>query len=169
MILSSVGPAAVFYRVMAPRWAHAPTSGGGAARNGGRLNRPGVEALYLSTDIATALAEYQQNEKLVPPGTIAPFHVTIGQVVDFRSGYDETWDPIWQEIHCEWKALWLLDGIAPPSWDISDLVREKKIAGIYYPSARLRGGTNFVIYADLLATGDHVAVHDPNGRLPKDA
>ncbi|WP_245470224.1 hypothetical protein [Mesorhizobium sp. M7A.F.Ca.MR.362.00.0.0] len=31
-----------------PKWAFLPTSGAGAAIDGGRFNRPGVEALYLT-------------------------------------------------------------------------------------------------------------------------
>lgn len=33
------------YRIYVPRWAAAPTSGAGAAKHGGRANRPGVDAL----------------------------------------------------------------------------------------------------------------------------
>lgn len=50
-----------WYRVIVPRYAGAPLSGQGAARQGGRFNRPGQEALYLSLDEAAALAEYQQD------------------------------------------------------------------------------------------------------------
>ena len=42
------------YRVHVPRWAYAPTSGDGAAEHGGRLNRPGLPALYLALDATTA-------------------------------------------------------------------------------------------------------------------
>jgi RES domain-containing protein len=44
------------YRVHTPRWAHAPLSGAGTASHGGRANRPGVPALYLSLELETALA-----------------------------------------------------------------------------------------------------------------
>ncbi|MDI1339520.1 MAG: RES domain-containing protein [Burkholderiaceae bacterium] len=43
-----------------PRWAVAPTSGAGAGKHGGRANRPGVDALYLALETATAIREYQQ-------------------------------------------------------------------------------------------------------------
>ncbi|WP_276840666.1 RES domain-containing protein [Herbaspirillum huttiense] len=46
MILTSLETVA--YRVHVPRWSFDPVSGAGAARFGGRLNRPGVPALYLS-------------------------------------------------------------------------------------------------------------------------
>lgn len=42
-----------YYRVITPVHAGTPLSGAGAARQGRRFNRPGQEALYLSTDEAT--------------------------------------------------------------------------------------------------------------------
>jgi hypothetical protein len=51
MILTSLETVA--YRVHVPRWSFDPVSGAGAARFGGRLNRPGVPALYLSLETAT--------------------------------------------------------------------------------------------------------------------
>ena len=47
------------YRMHVPKWAVAPTSGVGAAKHGGRANRPGVEALYLALETETAVREYQ--------------------------------------------------------------------------------------------------------------
>lgn len=38
------------YRMHAARWAVMPTSGAGAAKHGGRFNRPGVSALYVSDE-----------------------------------------------------------------------------------------------------------------------
>ena len=65
--------AQTLHRIHNPRWAYLPTSGAGAAKHGGRANRPGVEALYLSSDVDTALAEYQQAAPVLPPGTIASY------------------------------------------------------------------------------------------------
>ena len=50
----------VAYRVHDPKWSFAPTSGAGAGKYGGRANRPGINALYLSLELQTALSEYQQ-------------------------------------------------------------------------------------------------------------
>lgn len=47
------------YRMHTPKWAVAPVSGAGAALYGGRLNRPGVEALYLAFDEQTAINEFK--------------------------------------------------------------------------------------------------------------
>jgi hypothetical protein len=70
MILTSIGPDAPFHRAFAPRWAHAPESGAGAALAGGRFNRPGVQARYLAATTETALAEYQGESPLLPPITV---------------------------------------------------------------------------------------------------
>ena len=50
----------VAYRVHNPKWAYEPTSGAGAGTHGGRLNRPGIDALYLSTSTEAAISEYKQ-------------------------------------------------------------------------------------------------------------
>ncbi len=55
------------WRVMAPKWSSSPNSTTGATYHGGRWNRPGCAALYLSEvfsaglPVATAWAEYQQD------------------------------------------------------------------------------------------------------------
>lgn len=83
MILTRLEHQAV-YRMHHPKWAVAPTSGEGAAQHGGRANRPGVEALYLSLDLATSVREYQQLSPLLPPGTLVSYLVTATEIVDFR-------------------------------------------------------------------------------------
>lgn len=60
MILVDLPPGTTLFRALAPQWASRPTSGAGAAANGGRFNREGIEALYFSLDEVTALREYQQ-------------------------------------------------------------------------------------------------------------
>lgn len=57
MILTSIGPDAPFHRASTPRWAYAPESGAGAALAGGRFNRPGVKACYLTATAERALAK----------------------------------------------------------------------------------------------------------------
>lgn len=55
MILTALSTVA--YRVHGPKWGYAPTSGAGAGTHGGRANRPGVNALYLSLELETALVQ----------------------------------------------------------------------------------------------------------------
>lgn len=104
MILRPLQPAEAFYRFNTPRWSYRPTSGAGAAKVGGRFNRPGVEALYLSRSVETASAEYQQDEPLMPPGTLVTCRIALSNVVDFQKGYIRgDWDELWADWHCEWR------------------------------------------------------------------
>jgi hypothetical protein len=49
-------PGQPFYRMHTPRWAVMPTSGAGAAKHGGRFNRPGVYTEQLGpTDVLHAV------------------------------------------------------------------------------------------------------------------
>ena len=87
MIFSSL-PLSTLYRMLTPRWSFQPVSGAGAARQGGRFNRPGEHALYLSFSTRTAVAEYQQFLDLLPPGTLAAYLAKLSSVVDFRKGFE---------------------------------------------------------------------------------
>lgn len=93
MIVASFN--SVAYRVHQPKWSFAPTSGAGAGTYGGRANRPGVNALYLSLELETALSEYQQLDALLPPGLMVSYNVSVDAIVDFRGGYTSDCDPIW--------------------------------------------------------------------------
>jgi RES domain-containing protein len=83
-----LGPDRVFHRYHAPEWAGRLVSRAGAAVNGGRFNRPGAKALYLSLDPATALGECQQDASITPPGTLVAYRVDVPGVIDFSAGYD---------------------------------------------------------------------------------
>lgn len=135
MILRPLQPAQTFYRFNTPRWAYRPTSGAGAAKVGGRFNRPGVEALYLSRRIETATAEYQQDEALMPPGTLVAYEVELSSIVDFEKGYSRgEWDELWSDWDCQWRRQTLYEGIEPPSWLLADISIECGAKGILFPS-----------------------------------
>jgi RES domain-containing protein len=122
------------YRMLVPKWSVAPTSGEGAAKHGGRANRPGVEALYLSLDTETAVNEYRQVSSLLPPGTLVNYHLTVDPVVDFSSGYDASyWANIWEDFFCDWRGLWFQQHMEPPSWEIGDEVIACGFKGILFP------------------------------------
>jgi RES domain-containing protein len=115
MIVTALN-AVVAYRMHTPKWAMSPTSGAGAAAHGGRLNRVGLEALYLALETETAIKEYQQVSTLLPPGTLVTYQVSVAKVADFRAGFHAAhWSPIWNDFFCDWRALWFNDRIEPPS------------------------------------------------------
>lgn len=164
MIFATLNSAA--YRVHQPKWAFAPMSGAGAGTSGGRANRPGVNALYLSLELETALAEYQQLDALMPPGLMVSYSVSVDTIVDFRSGYTIEWDALWQDFYCDWRYMHFNQGIEPPSWVIGDQVLAAGAKGILFNSA-ITGSPNLVIYTDALTGTDAIHVYDPNHDLPK--
>jgi RES domain-containing protein len=156
------------YRMHVPKWAVAPNSGAGAARHGGRANRPGIDALYLALESETAVREYQQVSTLLPPGTLTSYQLTVAPVVDFTAGYSTPlWAPIWEDFHCDWRELWFNQRIEPPSWVVGDLVIAAGAKGILFPSRLAEGGTNLVLFTQALVTADILDVFDPGGALPK--
>ena len=168
MIIAAIEGTALFYRAHTPQWASQPLSGAGAARHGGRFNRPGVHALYLSDSPATALAEYRQLDALLPPCTLVTYHVALRSVVDFRGGFDPAlWSPLWQEWSCCWRRMALLEHIEPPSWVLADAALAAGHAGILFPSLQA-AGVNLVLYPDSLSPDDRLSVHDPEATLPRD-
>jgi RES domain-containing protein len=167
MILTELGPLTA-YRMHAPRWATTPTSGAGAAEHGGRANRPGVPALYLALEPETAVREYQQLSRLLPPGTLVRYTVRLAPVVDFRAGYEPTrWHDLWEEFYCDWRDLWFNHGVEPPSWVLADETLAIGAKGILFESRLAAGGTNLVVFSENLAADDTLQVYDPAGALPK--
>jgi RES domain-containing protein len=166
MILTSLETVA--YRVHVPRWSFDPVSGAGAARFGGRLNRPGVPALYLSLETATALAEYQQLAPLLPPGVIVAYQVKLEQVVDFRDGVGPGWSSIWRSFYCDWRRMLFHEAVEPPSWAIGDAAMASGAGGILFRSALASAGCNLVVFTETLGHADQLIVHDPQRTLPVD-
>ncbi len=157
---------ATVYRMHDPKWAVTPTSGAGAAKHGGRVNRPGVEALYLALDSITAIQEYQQLSPLLQPGTLTSYQLTAGPVADFRQGYSaSSWKPYWQDFDCDWRDLWFNKRAEPPSWIIGDEVIAAGVKGILFPSQMSNGGVNLVLYPKIF---DSIVVYDPHSALPLD-
>ena len=174
MILAPFGPTTA-YRMHTPRWAVTPMSGAGAGAHGGRANRPGTDALYLSLDIETAVLEYQQASPLMPPGTLVSYTVELTKTVNFSNGYQSSaWEPLWEDFYCDWRELWFNQRVEPPSWVLADQALGQGAKGIWFRS-RLTKGTNLVVYTRQLIIGavpgtsghDHLQAHDPGGALPK--
>lgn len=168
MKVTRIGPDEIFHRYLTPKWAFLPTSGAGAALDGGRFNRPGVEALYLSRAPQTALDEYRQDASITPPATLAAYKITLTQIADFSQGFDpDAWGASWAQWNCRWREIARIHKKSPPSWKLADQVITAGMQGILFPSLRHAGGTNLVIFPANLRGGDKVEVHDPDQRLPR--
>ncbi|NEV61139.1 RES family NAD+ phosphorylase [Thiorhodococcus minor] len=168
MILCDLPPGTTLFRAHAPQWASRPISGAGAAIRGGRFNREGVEALYLSLDEVTALREYQQTSPFLPPCTMCSYTVALRDLVDLRQLHDgEPWDDLWHDWREDWRHLKFERHIEPPTWVLADLVLAHGHTGILFPSQAHEGGTNVVVYSERLKDGNSITVNDPDGRLPR--
>lgn len=153
-----------FYRMHTPRWAVTPTSGAGAAKYGGRFNRPGVPALYLSDETETAIAEYKQDLTLMPPGTLVQYELSLSAAILLNQYEADSWDPIWEDWNCEWRKL-AIEGIEPPSWLMGDIAIESGAKGVLFPSTKLPTGLNLVVYTERLGPTDVLRAIDPRGDL----
>lgn len=169
MILLDLPADSAFFRCHAPRWASQPLSGMGAATRGGRFNRAGLEGLYLSTDIDTALAEYRQDNPFLPPGTFCQYAVGGFRVADITRGFDPVhWSSLWSDHACDWRELLFNQHIQPPTWDMADLAREAGCEGVLFPSVARPGGVNLVVFESSLKPAEQLRVLDPSGALPRD-
>lgn len=153
------------YRAFTPRWAAEPLSGAGAALSGGRFNRYDVAALYLSIELETAVAEYQQASPFLPPFTMVTYRASLPPLVDLRL-LDDEWDALWLDWKEDWRTL-LVNGVEPPSWVLGDMTRSAGYAGIIFPSLIAAQGVNIVLFTDALAVAEVLAIQD-DGRLPRD-
>lgn len=169
MIRRSLHKVDVFYRYLTPKWAYLPLSGAGAAATGGRFNRVGVEALYLSAEPDTALAEYQQGSTIPSPATLAAYLIDLTDFIDLSAGYDAMrWDASWARWNCEWRWIARVEGKQPPSWILGDEAIKAGAGGLLFPSMNRAGGTNLVVFPANLTVADRLEVHDPDDLLPKD-
>lgn len=74
------------YRAHHPNWSWTPLSGEGARRHGGRFNRPGVPALYLSRDPSTAIREASLGfGNRFPPLTLVTYDIACANIADLST------------------------------------------------------------------------------------
>ena len=172
MIVTRLERSRVFYRCLTPKWSYLPLSGAGAAQNGGRFNRPGVEALYLSDSPPrarglehappeTAFAEYGQDSSIIPPGTLVAYTAQVDLVVDFSGGFDEATRPAaWSAWSSDWKYIARIERRAPPTWHLADGLVSEGFKGLLFPSMRYANGVNLVLFTGNLTDDDHIHVLD---------
>ena len=70
------------YRAHNPQWSWTPLSGEGARRHGGRFNRRGVPALYMSLTPLTAIREAEPLGRPMQPLTLCSYEVDAEPVFD---------------------------------------------------------------------------------------
>jgi RES domain-containing protein len=156
------------WRILAPKWAHDPLSGLGAARFGGRFNPKGVPALYLSESIDTAFAEYQQ-DLLVRPGTFCAYQLDVLGIVDLCNAQVRKAISVDSAtLLSPWKEILLVEKRSPPTWELSLRLLNQGFAGVRVPSAQMKEGVNIVLWRWNDDPSRRVEVLDPKGELPHD-
>ena len=159
------------YRGHDPGWSFSPLSGAGAAKRGGRFNRAGEPALYLSLDIMTAVGECSQgfSQRLLPL-TMCEHDVDCEPVADLRDDAARAKHGIaLTDLACAWLQF-LRSGRQAPSWLAADRIRAGGHCGMLVPSFFPGAGDanhNLVLWRWGPDLPCRVQVYDPSGRLPK--
>lgn len=161
---------ALAYRGHNPKWSFAPISGAGAAIHGGRFNPKGVPALYLALSPQGAFLEATQGFAYkFNPLTLCTYEVDCDDIVDLSTASAQTIadvDPA--DLAAPW-AFDLANGNRPASWTLYDRLASNA-AGILVPSFAVNATPamiNLVLWRWSGTPPHKVAVHDPEGRLPR--
>lgn len=164
-----MGPA---FRAHDPRWSFSPLSGSGAALYGGRFNRRGRPALYLSLQIITAIKEISHGfAHKIDPCVLCEYEVDCAPIADLRT--DEARARMQVQL-VELNGGWFeqsASGEEPASWVLSEVLIARGYAGAIVPSFApgARGADhNLVLWSWGPELPAKVRVHDPHKRLPKD-
>ncbi|MET0528881.1 MAG: RES domain-containing protein [Microvirga sp.] len=159
------------YRAHNPRWAFSPLSGEGAARTGGRFNRPDVPALYTSLTLETAVREAAQGfARKLDPLTLCSYDVDVADIADLRvESQRKRLGIAAADLACPWKLL-AHEGKPVPSWLATDKLVRGGHAGIlvrsFAPGAT-EADVNLVLWHWGANLPHRVKLHDPERRLPR--
>lgn len=125
-----------YWRMLAPKWAHDPLSGAGAAVRGGRFNPPGVGALYMSEEFATAVAEYEQDLG-IRPGTLCAYDVKSERIADLAD--PRTLEAVGVDaavLRSPWQHVAFVEKRKPPAWALAEHLLAENINGIRVASVQ---------------------------------
>lgn len=158
------------YRAHNPRWSFAPASGAGAAKHGGRFNRPGIEALYTSTSYELAVTEAHQGLPFkLQPLTIVAYTVDHESILDLSSKPACTAAGVcFDDLACAWELI-AFEAETPPSWALAERLIAQSVGGILVPSFAVGApslGVNIVFWDWQPDPPRQVRVVDDEHRLP---
>jgi RES domain-containing protein len=165
--------AARAYRAHDPRWSFEPASGKGAAITGGRFNRVGQAALYLSLLPITALAECTQGfANRMMPLTLCEYDIDCEGVADLTDAETRTALGVSEaDIGCAWLTYQRKGKIAP-SQAVAAALQAKGMNGAlvrsFVPGID-DGAVNLVLWKWGDTLPSRVVVYDPDGRLGRSA
>lgn len=142
----------------------------GAALKGGRFNRAGQPALYLSTDFICAVLEYCQGTLArLQPVLACRYEIDVDGIIDLSTeSARESHGIPFADLANPWASI-VARGKEPASWTLADQLQSKGAAGILVPSFVPRapeGASNLVLWRWGPDLPTKVSVMDDDGRLP---
>jgi RES domain-containing protein len=146
-------------------------SGAGAAVHGGRFNPKGMDALYLSLTIMTAIGEASQGFAFkIEPYVLCSYEVDCADIADLRTDAGRVAHAVeYDDLACAWLAD-VTGGKEPRSCRLSRRLIADGHAGALVPSfapGARSDDYNLVLWNWSQRRPHKVAVFDPSGRLPK--
>ena len=119
------------YRAHNPQWSWSPLSGEGARRHGGRFNRRGVPALYMSLAPLTAIREAEPLGRPMQPLTLCAYEVDAEPVFDATDEEEcRSLGVLEPDLSCPaWEAE-MLAGALPASQALADRLIAAGYAGM---------------------------------------
>ena len=159
------------YRAHNPKWAWEPLSGEGALLYGGRFNRVGVSALYLSLALQTAIREVQPLRRPMQPVVLCAYEVDVEPVFDSLeiqncrdAGISET------EINSPNWRMSMYSGSIPASQKLADKLIAAGFAGMRCRSFATDAGPddlNLVLWSWSPERPARAVLIDDEGRLAR--
>ena len=121
----------IAYRAHNPQWAWTPLSGEGARRHGGRFNKRGVPALYLSLSQMTAIREATPLGRPMQPLTLCAYEVDAEPILHAGDPSQRRANGIRQaDLACPtWEAD-MLDGGVAMSQRLADVLVDAGYVGM---------------------------------------
>lgn len=156
----------VLWRAYVPQWAHAPLSGEGAKRFGGRWNPIDMPAINAARELSTAWAEYNQGF-VQHPALILQLELSGASLADLTVlDMPQEWG-VTPEIHgCQWRAEVDKDRI-PETYRLRERLLEMGFDGVIYPSVMSRGGSCVALWRWNEPGAPSLRAIDPEGLLPR--
>ncbi|WP_373487308.1 RES family NAD+ phosphorylase [Blastomonas sp.] len=157
---------AICYRAHTPEWASMPTSGAGAAKNGGRWNARSRPALYLSFDPLTAVKETNQQILDFIPITLVRYQVSGGMIADYDDANLRKKHALADNLMSQpWWGPQFAELLSPTQQAAEQLIAAG-LDGLIYQSTQA-AGHNLVLWHWNEIGGASVVAEDKHGLLPK--
>ncbi|RNJ62813.1 MAG: RES domain-containing protein [Porphyrobacter sp. IPPAS B-1204] len=143
-----------------------PTSGAGAAKNGGRWNVRGRPALYLSFDPLTAVKEANQQILDFIPVTLVRYQVSSGLIGDYDDEDLRRRHTLADDLMVQpWWGPQYAQRLSP-SQEAAETLIAAQFDGLVYSSTQA-AGRNLVLWRWNETGGAQVIAEDKHGLLPK--